>query len=90
MFRNFSRIKFKIRTFDISSVRREFLEAIGKGYSIRASTSQKTFYTVLESTNEILVNLEAMRVEMTFPLNPFMIAYFNASSLTLIHLTLNS
>lgn len=84
MSRDFSPFRPKIRVFNISGVRKEFLRAIGKGYTIKAPTSQKNFYTLLDLSNEILVNVEAMRTGLTFPLNPFVVSYFNSSGLTLV------
>lgn len=48
MSRNFPPIKSKVRMFDISDVRREFLKATGEGYMIRASTNLEDFYIVLD------------------------------------------
>lgn len=83
-------MKYKIRISDSSDVRREFLKAIGKGYSIRVLTSQETFDTRPDLPSEILVSAKAMRTRLTFPLDPFLASCFNTFGLTPIQLTPNS
>lgn len=90
MSKNFSPNRSKIRTYDISSISREFIGAIGKGYTIRTPTNQENFYTMSDSPNEILVSVEAMRPSLTFPLDPFPVSYRNSSGLTSIQLSPNS
>lgn len=87
--RVFAPIRSKIRPSIISGVMREFMGVIGERYSIKAPTFEETFYIVPNLPNEILVSVKAMRVGLTFPLDPFMIAYFNAFCLTPIQLTPN-
>lgn len=88
--RKFPTIRSKVRASNISGKQKEFIGAISEAYSIRAPTSRETFYTVPNTPNEILVNIEVMRAELTFPLEPFAIAYFNVFYLTPIQLTPNS
>lgn len=84
MSRNFPTIRFKVTMQDISSVRREFLRAIGKGYVIRSPTNQEDFYSMLDSLNKILLSVDGLRASWNFPLYPFMVSYLNSFGLTLI------
>lgn len=67
MSRTFPPIRSKIKTSDNSGVMKKFMGAIGEGYIIRAFTNQENFYTMLNSLNEILVSVEAMRASLIFP-----------------------
>lgn len=80
--RKFPPIKSKIRPFDISCVMSEFIGSLGASYSIKATASHSTFYTVPNSPNEILVTIKVMRVGLSFPLDPFVVTYLKASGLT--------
>lgn len=82
MSRNFIPIRFEVRMFNISGIKKEFLRAIGEGYMIRTLTSQEDFYIVPDSPNEILVRVEALRASMTFPFDPFIMSYVHSLSFT--------
>lgn len=84
MSRNFLPIRSKAMTFDISSVRREFLGVIGESYMIRVSTNQKNFYIMPNLPNKILVSVKALRASLTLPLDPSIMSYLNSFSLTRI------
>lgn len=51
MIRKFTLIRSKVRP----SIRIKFIGTIGQGYTIKAPTSDDTFYTVLTSPNKMLV-----------------------------------
>lgn len=87
MSRKFALIRSKVRHFDMLDFRREFKVAIGYGYTIRAPTLDGTFYTVQSSPNKILVSIDALSARLTFLLDSFIVAYFNASELSFIQLT---
>lgn len=84
MSREFALVKSKIRPSNISSIKREFLESICAGYSIRALIAKETFYTVPNSANKLLVSIEALKARLSFLLDPFEFMYFEASDLTQI------
>lgn len=81
MSREFPLIRSKIKATNISGIKKEFLGAICESYSIKTLTFQENFYTVPDSLSEILVNIDVMRVGLTFPLNPFMYVILIPSAL---------
>lgn len=90
MFGEFTLIRSKVRPSDMPGLRREFIGALRQEYTIRALTSNETFYTVPSLPNKILVSVDTMKVLLSFPLDLFVVAFFNASGLTPIHLSPNS
>lgn len=80
-------IRSKIKEYDMSKIKGEFIGSLGLGYVSSAAPKDYTFYTIPEESNSLLVSVDAMRVRLSFPLDAFVIDYLQAFSLTPIHLT---
>lgn len=83
-------IRSKVRPLDIPDYRREFIGALRQRYTIRTFIYEEVFYTISRLPNEILISVDVIRVRLTFPLDPFVVAFFNGSKITPIQLTPNS
>lgn len=71
-------------------VRGEFARSLGLEYVLSATSKDYSFYTISDMPDSLLVSIDAIRARVSFPLDPFVVDYLQASGLIPIQLTPNS
>lgn len=82
-------IESKIQERDMPEIRGEFIGSFGLAYILSATLEDYSFYTVPDALDSLLVSVNALRAELSFPLDPFTMEYLRIFGLMPMQLTPN-